>query len=211
MYTLLLVNGQNKVSSAAHLESGIDLINSASCGENKPSIKPWSHYLVSPLIKISTLASAIVSTLCDWTCGIFFLGSQWSCLILTAFPFPILHWQPLSNTSLPCKMLLQAWEPLLDHLASIKVQFGKNRTLKTLCSNEYGFFKSLHACLAIKESLNIATSLNPMPPSNFDLVSSSHFNQWIFLFSPLCPHQNFLIMVSISWQRPKGILKQPIA
>ena len=178
---------------------------------NKPSIKPWSHCLVSSLIKISTLASTIVSILGDRTCGTFFLGSQWSCHVLTAFPFPILYWQPLSNTSLPCKMLFQAWESLLECLASIKVQFVKKHALKTLCNNEFGFFKSLHACLANKESLNIAMSLNPIPPSNFDLVSSSHFKQWIFLLSPLCPHQNFLIIISISWQRPKGILKHLIA
>ena len=175
-------------------------------------LQGWTFLLsdVSSLIKISTLASTNDSTLGDWTCGMFFLGSQWSCHILTTFPFPILHWQPLSNTSLPCKMLFHTWEPLLECLASIKVQLGKKRALKTLCNNESRIFNILHACLANKESLNIAMSLNPIPPSNFDLVSSSHFNQWIFLFSPLCPHQNFLIMVSISWQRPKGILKHPI-
>ena len=140
-----------------------------------------------------------------------FLGSQWSCHILTAFPFPILHWQPLSSTSLPCNMLFQAWEPLLECLASTKMQFGKKRALKALCSKDSRFFNNLHACVANKESLNIARSLNPMPPSNFDFVSSSHLNQWIFLFSPLYPHQNFLIMLSISWQRPKGNLKHPIA
>ena len=165
----LLVKGQNRASSASHL-SRIDVINSASSGVNIPSIRPWSHCLVPSLIKISTLASAIDSTLEDWTCGMFFLGSRLSCQMFTAFPFPIIHWQPLRQDAIPRRCNLE-----------------KKRALKTLCNNEFRFFNNLHACLANKESLNIAISLNPIPPSIFDFVSSSHFTQWIFLFSPLSP------------------------
>ena len=70
---------------------------------------------------------------------------------------------------------------------------------------------SLHTCLANIASLNFASSLNPNPPSFFGLQSVSQFFLWIFLCSPLCPHQNFLISISISLQRPTSSLKLPIA
>ena len=37
-----------------------------------------------------------------------------------------------------------------------------------------------------------------------------NFTQWIFLLSPLCPHQNFLTRPSRSMQRPNDNLKQLI-
>ena len=72
-------------------------------------------------------------------------------------------------------------------------------------------FISLHTCLANIASLNFASSLNPNPPSFFGLQSVSQFFQLIFLRSPLYLHQNFLISISISLQRPTSSLKHPIA
>ena len=70
--------------------------------------------------------------------------------------------------------------------------------------------KNLHACFANRESLNIVRSLKPTLPTIFDLGSSSHLIQWIFMLSPCCPYQNFWITVSISLQKPLGSLKHPI-
>ena len=50
-----------------------------------------------------------------------------------------------------------------------------------------------------------------MPPKLFGLQSVLHLDQWIFLCSPRCPHQNFLIRDSISLQRVIGSLKQLMA
>ena len=70
--------------------------------------------------------------------------------------------------------------------------------------------KNLHACFANRESLNIVRSLKPTLPTIFDLGSSSHLIQWIFMLSPRCPYQNFQITVSISLHKPLGSLKHPI-
>ena len=128
----MFVKGQNKLSSASHCDNGIALINSASKGVKIPSINSWFHCLEFSSIKIATFASANVSTMGERTSGGCFLGSQWCCPILTEFPFPILQRQPLSKTSLPCRMLFQACEPPPICFASIIVQFGKKRVLKTL-------------------------------------------------------------------------------
>ena len=129
---LLLVKGQKKPSSTSHHDSGMALINFASKRIKIPSIISWFHCLEVSSIKVATFASANVSTLGKRTSGGCFLGNQWCCHILIALPFPILQRQPLSKTSLPCKILFQACEPPLVCLASIIVQFGKKRALKTL-------------------------------------------------------------------------------
>ena len=59
------------------------------------------------------------------------LGSHLSPHIWTDFPFPIRQTAPLLITSRPLRILLQANEALIDSLASIILQSGKNRTLKT--------------------------------------------------------------------------------
>ena len=128
----LFVKGQNKLSSASHCDSGIALISSASKGVKIPLIISWFHCLEVSSIKVATFAFANVSTMGERTYGGCFLGSQWCCQILTEFPFPILHWQPRSRTSLPCRMLFQACEPPPLCFASIIEQFGKRRALKTL-------------------------------------------------------------------------------
>ena len=128
----LFVKGQNKLSSASHCDSGIALISSTSKGVKIPSIISWFHCLEVSSIKVATFAFANVSTMGEKTCSGCFLGNQWCCHILTDLPFPILQRQPLSKTSLPCRMLFQACELPLVCFASIIVQFGKKRALKTL-------------------------------------------------------------------------------
>ena len=105
----LWVKGQNKLSSASCYNNGIVLAKSVSSGIKMLSINSWFHCLVVSSMRISTLAPAIKSIIGDRTCGEFFLGSQKFCQMLTDFPFPILHRHPLSKTSLPCNMLVQAW------------------------------------------------------------------------------------------------------
>ena len=128
----LFVKGQNKLSSASHRDSGMALIIYASNRVKIPSIISWFHCLEVSSIKVVSFALANVSTIGERTSGGCFLVNQWCCHILTALPFPILQRQPLSKTSLPCRMLFQACEPPLMCLASIIVQFGKKRALKTL-------------------------------------------------------------------------------
>lgn len=142
-------------------------------------------------MRISILASAKDSIIGDRGYGFSYLGSQNCYHMPTVFPFPILHLHPLTSISLPCKMLVQAYKPPLEFSTSIIMQLGKKQALKTLWNKESGFFKSHHACLANNESLYKAKSLKPRPPTNFDFVNSSHFNQWIRLLSPLWPHHNF--------------------
>ena len=123
--------------------------------------------------------------------------------MLTTFPFPILYWQPLSKTSLPCKMLFHACEPPLVCFASINVQFGKKCALKTLGNNESEFFKSHHTCFANKESLNMAMSLNSTPPSNFDFVNSSQpidLPFFPFLAPPKFLDNGFNFMAKTQWE-----------
>ena len=50
-----------------------------------------------------------------------------------------------------------------------------------------------------------------MPPKAFGLHKVSQFFQWIFRWSPLCPHPNFFIIISISFNNPDESLKQLIA
>ena len=158
------------------------------------SIVLWFHYLASPSISISTLASAKDSIIGDSTRGACCRGSQKFCQMPNVFPFLILHLQPLDSTSLPFKMLVHAYNPPLDFLACIIGQLGKNWALKTLWNKESWFFKSRHACLAKSESLNKAKSLNPIPPSSLDFVNSSHSTNE-FSFSP------HFVPTKISWSR----------
>ena len=76
LYTPLLVNGQNKVSSASHSESGMVLIKFASTGEKMPSIISLCHCRVDSLISKATFASASNSTVGERTCGGCFLGDH---------------------------------------------------------------------------------------------------------------------------------------
>lgn len=68
-------------------------------------------------------------------------------------------------------------DPLVESISSRIVQFRKNLALKTRYNKEFLSCKSLQASLANKASLNIAKSLNPIPPSLFGLHIVSHFTQ----------------------------------
>ena len=74
-------------------------------------------------------------------------------------------------------MLLQAYEPPLESLASIIEELGKNQALNTLQNRDDLLCKRRQACFANKESLYRAKSRNPIPPTILDFVNSSHFTQ----------------------------------
>ena len=78
------------------------------------------------------------------------LGSHGPSQILMDFPLPTLHLAPLTKTSLPLRILRQAYEPLGESGASINEQFGKNLLLKTLCKSESLLCRRHQACLANK-------------------------------------------------------------
>ena len=50
------------------------------------------------------------------------MGSQWSYHILMFFPLPTRNLEPILITSLPFKMLFQAYDPVVDSLASMNEQ-----------------------------------------------------------------------------------------
>ena len=179
------MKGQKRLSSHSSVGNGKFLINSTSSWINIPSTMLWFHFLSSLSIRILTFASTKVSQIGERTYGACCLGSQLLPHMPTILPFPILHLQPLTNTSLPCKILLHAYNPPLDFLASI---------IGHLWNKESWFFKSRHACLAKSESLNKAKSLNPIPPSSLDFVNSSHSTNE-FSFSP------HFVPTKISWSR----------
>ena len=100
LYTPLCVKGQKRLSSQA---------------------------MDSLSIRSSIFTSAKVSQIGDRTCGACCLGSQLLPHMPTDFPLAILHLQPLCNTSLPCKILLQAYDPPLEFLASMIEHLGKTK------------------------------------------------------------------------------------
>ena len=53
--------------------------------------------------------------------------------------------------------------------------------------------------------------LEAHPSPDFGLHNVSQLFQWIFLWPPHSPHQNFLICISILLHKPTGNLKQLIA
>ena len=72
---------------------------------------------------------------------------------------------------------------------------------------EFLLCRSRQICFASITSLKRA---EPIPHSNLGWQRVSHLTQWIFLWSPFWPHQNFLMRFSISLHRPKVSLKQLI-
>ena len=139
-----------------------------------------------------------------------FFGSHLSERIATERPSPTLQPAPESTTYLACKRIFHAYEPLSELSHYIIEQSGKNFALKTLWNREFSQVFNLHICLASKESLNLFSSLKPIPPSFFGRHSVPQLIQWIFRCSPLYPHQNFLIKDSMSCTKHFGSLKEDI-
>ena len=125
---------------------------------------------------------------------------SWNTLI--DLPSPTLHFAPISITFLALRIHFQAYEPQ-DCLASKMLPFGKYFGLKTRYKSEFLSWISRHIYFPKIASLNFASSLKHNPPS-LVLQSVSQFFQWIFLCSPHCRHQIFLISISMSLQRPNG-------
>ena len=63
--------------------------------------------------------------------GVCLVGNQFSPQTLTDRPDPILHAAPFLITSLPFKILFQAYEAFVGFFAYMIVEFGKNFALKT--------------------------------------------------------------------------------
>ena len=137
-------------------------------------------------------------------------GSHLSSLIHTVLPSPIHHTTPFT----PRFGHLEYSSMHKTHLSSLELQgwnnLEKNQALKTLWHNDSRFFNICHTCLASKASLNFSISLKPKPPKSLPWHRRSHFTQCTFLLSPLYPHQNFRIIISISFIKPLGSLKQLI-
>ena len=133
---------------------------------------------------------------------------SWNTLI--CMPSPTLHIIHFSITCLALSKLCQAKEPV-EHFPSKIDSEGKYLVLNTLYSRDSFSVCNLQICLASIASLNLTKSLNPIPPSTFDLHKIFQLFQWIFRWPPRSPHQNFLICISISFHKPTGNLKQVIA
>ncbi|KAK8311071.1 hypothetical protein V6Z12_D02G226200 [Gossypium hirsutum] len=77
--------------------------------------------------------------------------------------------------------------------------------------NDVGCIKILHPCFASKATLNLARSLNPIPPSSFRLLKNDQVHQWMpFLSATFC-HQNLARIPSIFLQKVLGNKKHIIA
>ena len=128
--------------------------------------------------------------------------------IWMSLPLPTLHRVPFQITSRPLKILLQVYEGLHPNFEFNTSPFGKYLALKTLAQRESGFDKSLHPCFASIARLKACKFWKPIPPFDFALHIFSQLTQVIFDSSCLYPHQNFLIIPSISSHNPFGIKKQ---
>ena len=138
----------------------------------------------------------------------FGFGNHLSAYILILCPFPIFHRRPLSSTSLTATRLLHVYDGFLPSCASMKLLSRKYLAFKTLCARDPGFWMSRHPCFASSAKLNALRSLNPIPPSAFDLSIFSQAIHANFLSLSCCPHQKLLIKEFSSLQRESGILKQ---
>ena len=173
-------------------------IKSASCGAKIPSIISWFQVLVFGIIKQSTVASTIESRIGEFIFGGCLIGSHLCCQIMIDLLSPTRQHAPSRITSRRLRMLFQAYEPVVDSLASKIEQCGKNLALKTLWRSESVLERSRQDCLASRASLNMTKFLKPIPLITLDFVNSSHRIQCIFLRFPHCPYQNFFTMTSIS-------------
>lgn len=95
-------------------------------------------------------------------------GSQQSPHTLISFPSPTLHMAPFCRISLAESKLRHASEGREPGPASHKVVCGKYLACMIRATKEFRFCRILHSCLAKRALLNIAKSLNPMPPLAFD-------------------------------------------
>ena len=108
VYVPVWVKGQKSLSSTQCCGSMMDLMSSTSFGMKIPSMTKWFQRSVASSINISTLALAMESMIGEVTLVGCFRGSHVLYQICTDLPFPTLHLHPLSSTSRPCKILLQA-------------------------------------------------------------------------------------------------------
>ena len=172
----------------------------------------WFHFLSSLSIRILTFALTKVSQIGERTYGACCLGSQLLPHMPTILPFPILHLQPLTNTSLPCKILLHAYDPPPPRIFSFHdCTLWEKPSLEDFIKQRVWVFQESPCLLSQKWIIKQSQVSKPHSPFKFGFCQFFPFNQWIFLLSPFCPHQNFLIKASISWQSPNGNLKHPMA
>ena len=82
-------------------------------------------------MRLHTFADGSMLLLNDKTFGECFQGSHLSSQMLIDFPSPILQLAPHWITSLPRRMLFQAYDAELGLDASMTKLFGKNFALKT--------------------------------------------------------------------------------
>ena len=107
-------------------------------------------------------------------------------------------------------MLLQEYDGKLPSLAFRISPVGKYLDLSTLATREFGFCRIRHNCLASIALLKALKFLNPIPPLAFCLHIVFQLTQLIFVSCCCCPHQKFLIILSISSHRLWGRRKHPI-
>ena len=108
VYVPVWVKGQKSLSSTQCCGNMMDLMSSASFGMKISSMTKWFQRCVASSINISTLALAMESMIGEATLVGCFRGSHVLYQICTDLPFPTLYLHPLSSTSRPCKILLQA-------------------------------------------------------------------------------------------------------
>jgi hypothetical protein len=101
-------------------------------------------------------------------------------------------------------MLRHVYEEDLGVEEFQKSQSGWYRALRTLAQREDGSVRRRQHCFPNMAWLNNERSLNPIPPSDFGVVSHSHERQCSFFFPFSIPHHWLAIDFHIDSQVETG-------
>lgn len=119
-------------------------------------------------------------------------------LTFTLLLFPIRHPHPYFINSHPSNILLHTKDILGWVLASRIEVFGKYIFFSTLATKESSLVRILQPCFANSAKLKASSSRKPIPPFALGLHIELQALQHMLLLVPFLPHQNCLIMPSIS-------------
>lgn len=126
-------------------------------------------------------------------------------------PIPTFHLSLISINFLVLQMLLQTSNGFEPNWALRNLVLGKYLALRIHAIYGVGCIKILHPCFASKATLNFVGSLNPIPPSSFELLKNDQVHQWMPLLSAAFCHQNLVRIPSISLEKVLGNKKNIIA
>lgn len=156
--------------SSQSTNTSMTIINSASSAQNVDHTRSSSHV---PVIGLMSSDTFYMSTRPLGVHGlrVHVLGIHGSSQICTLSLFPIRQIKP--SSCMLERMLLHVYDIPSLGFASLQEQFGKYLAFSTSAHREFGFFISLHACLASIPMLKAWISLNPRSPWLFGGINFS--------------------------------------